>query len=720
MAKTDSKTTAPVPDHRLPRPTPTTPRPSRPSGRPAGPSAAPTSPTSTGAERPFYNLMMFPYPSAEGLHVGNMFAFTGSDIYGRFKRLQGLRRLRADRVRRVRHPQRELRDQGRHQPGDADPAEHRELPPPAPPHRRHVRLAPRAVAPPIPAYYKWTQWIFLQLFKAGKAYKKAAAVNWCPQRQDRAGQRAGHQRPLRALRHAWSSSGRWSSGSSGSPSTPTGCWPIWTTSRRWTGRRPRRHGAAQLARPLARARRSSSRRGDAGDVRGDDDPRLHHPRRHASSAPRSWCWRPSIRWWTAGSRPGPARRRSTRTARPPRRRTWCPARWASARRPASSPAATRRNPATGKQIPVWIADYVLMEYGTGAIMAVPGHDERDFEFATQVRPAHRPRRRAIRAPAPTRPLDDGRTPDNESGVLVNSGQFDGLTVPEAKRAITELAREQGAGKAVVSTACTTGASRASATGARRFPIIYCDEHGAVPVPGEGPAGDAPAHRGLPPGRHRHLTARAPRGVVPRALSRRAASRAGARPTSATPSSTRRGTTCAIPSTEFDDRPFDQARTQHVAAGAHLHRRQRARGAAPACTRGSSRMVLHDAGARSHFEEPYKKFRAHGLIVKDGAKMSKSRGNVVMPDEYIAQLGRRHLPDVPDVPGPVPGGRRLPRRGHQRAAAVPGQGLGAGGRRLPHARGRRGPARDAGQVPPDGEAGDRGHGGAALQHRRSRR
>ena len=76
-------------------------------------------------------------------------------------------------------------------------------------------------------------------------------------------------------------------------------------------------------------------------------------------------------------------RRWTRTARRPRRRTWSPARWASGRRPASSPAATRVNPATGQQIPVWIADYVLMEYGTGAIMAVPGHDERDFEFAAK-------------------------------------------------------------------------------------------------------------------------------------------------------------------------------------------------------------------------------------------------------------------------------------------------------------------------------------------------
>src|SRR6266576_2803643 len=105
------------------------------------------------AARPFYNLMMFPYPSAEGLHVGNMFAFTGADIYGRFKRLQGFdvfEPIGFDAFRR------QLRQFGamydwRHELSTTDPA-----------------------------YYNWTQWIFVQLFNAGLAYKKRAAVNWCP------------------------------------------------------------------------------------------------------------------------------------------------------------------------------------------------------------------------------------------------------------------------------------------------------------------------------------------------------------------------------------------------------------------------------------------------------------------------------------------------------------------------------------------------------------
>src|SRR6266705_3023832 len=130
--------------------------------------------------RPFYNLMMFPYPSAEGLHVGNMFAFTGADIYGRFRRLQGFDvfepmgfdafGIHSENfaIKREIHP-RILTAQN---------VEHfRE--------RQFKRIGNRfdwshELNTADPHYYRWTQWIFLQLFKAGLAERKAAPVNWCP------------------------------------------------------------------------------------------------------------------------------------------------------------------------------------------------------------------------------------------------------------------------------------------------------------------------------------------------------------------------------------------------------------------------------------------------------------------------------------------------------------------------------------------------------------
>src|SRR5438034_7171181 len=129
--------------------------------------------------RPFYNLMMFPYPSAEGLHVGNMFAFTGADIYGRFKRLQGF-----DVFEPMGFDAFGIHSENFALSVGTNPA----------------KLIPQNIdafgrqpkrfggtfdwvhdlSTTDPRYYKWTQWIFLQLLKAGLAFRKKAAVNWCP------------------------------------------------------------------------------------------------------------------------------------------------------------------------------------------------------------------------------------------------------------------------------------------------------------------------------------------------------------------------------------------------------------------------------------------------------------------------------------------------------------------------------------------------------------
>src|SRR6266571_1469114 len=129
--------------------------------------------------RPFYNLMMFPYPSAEGLHVGNMFAFTGADIYGRFKRLQGhdvFEPIGFDAFGI--HSENYALSVGTH------PA--KLIPQNIATFRRQLQRFGgmfdwrHELSTTDARYYKWTQWIFLQLFKAGLAFRKQAAVNWCP------------------------------------------------------------------------------------------------------------------------------------------------------------------------------------------------------------------------------------------------------------------------------------------------------------------------------------------------------------------------------------------------------------------------------------------------------------------------------------------------------------------------------------------------------------
>ena len=131
------------------------------------------------APRPFYTLMMFPYPSAEGLHVGNLFAFTGNDIYGRFQRLQGYNVFEPFGYDAFGiHSENFALKEGKH-PMDLIPRNIANF-------RRQLERSGLMVdwrytlSTTDPDYYKWTQWVFLQLFKSGLAYRKHAAVNWCP------------------------------------------------------------------------------------------------------------------------------------------------------------------------------------------------------------------------------------------------------------------------------------------------------------------------------------------------------------------------------------------------------------------------------------------------------------------------------------------------------------------------------------------------------------
>ena len=171
--------------------------------------------------RPYYNLMMFPYPSAEGLHVGNLFAFTGSDIHARFHRLQGhtvFEPLGYDAFGI--HSENFALKVGKH-PMELIPSNIANF-------RRQLDRAglmvdwDRSVDTTDPAYYKWTQWVFLQLYKRGLAYKKAAAVNWCGScktvlaNEQVEGGRASAVGP-------WWSSASSSSGSSASRSMRRGC-----------------------------------------------------------------------------------------------------------------------------------------------------------------------------------------------------------------------------------------------------------------------------------------------------------------------------------------------------------------------------------------------------------------------------------------------------------------------------------------------------------------
>jgi leucyl-tRNA synthetase len=597
------------------------------------------------AERPFYNLMMFPYPSAEGLHVGNMFAFTGADVYGRFKRLQGY-----DVFEPIGFDAFGIHSENYAIRLGINPAIL--IPQNIENFRRQLRRIGgmfdwrHELSTTDPRYYKWTQWIFLQLLKAGKAYKKRAAVNWCPYdktvlaneqvidgRCERCGtvveQRTLEQWFFRITDYADrlladlddKSKMDWSDSTT-------------TTQRNWLGRSE----GAELVFPIV----------------GPADRRIDGPT-DEWAAIRVYTTRADTVFGATFMVLAPEHPLvDALTTREQRAEIEAYRRAAASKDLVSRKVGDREktgiftggyavNPATGQEIPVWVADYVLMEYGTGAIMAVPGHDERDFEFAQKfglpivrvVAPDMSSRAERGILPAETdAPLDSAYT-DNESGILVNSGKFDGLPVPEAQRAVTAWLQSKGAGKAVVRYRLHDWCISRQRYWGPPIPIIYCDEHGAVPVPEKDLPVELPLvedftpdDSGISPLARHEQWYHAPCPVC---------GKRGRRETDVSDTFLDSAWYhLRYPSTEFDDRPFDPARTRkwlpvHSYIGGNEH------AVLHLLYARFITMVLHDLG-HLHFDEPYRKFRAHGLIVKDGAKMSKSRGNVVVPDEYIVRWG----------------------------------------------------------------------------------
>lgn len=580
-------------------------------------------PDLASAQRPFYNLMMFPYPSAEGLHVGNLFAFTGADVFGRFKRMQGYQVFEPMGFDAFGiHSENYALKVGMH-PGELIPRNIANFT------RQLTRMGgmfawEHVLSTTDPAYYQWTQWLFLTLHERGLAYKKKGAVNWCPScktvlanEQVIAGacERCGTAVEQRVLEQWYFRITDYVERLLGNLDDKSKM--DWSEStvlaqRNWIGRSE----GAELRFALSTGDVITVYTTRPDTIFGATFMVLapEHPLVDAITTPAQRAAVDAYRT-AAASRDLIARKVGDRD------------------KTGVDTGAVAINPATGTAIPIWVADYVLMEYGTGAIMAVPGHDERDFAFAQKF---GLPITRVVAAPG-----DDGAAPlaeayvDNVAGRMVNSAQFDGLTVPEAKRAITAWLAEGGHGKATVNYRLHDWTISRQRYWGPPIPIIYCDACGTVPVPVEQlpvvlpPIDDfKPDDSGVSPlARHEEWY------FVP-------CPRCGAR--------ARRETDVSdtfldsswyflrYPSTASGDAPFDPEVTRrwlpvdsYIGGNEHavLH----------LLYSRFITMVLHDAGML-HFEEPFARFRAHGMIVKDGAKMSKSRGNVVVPDTYIDQWG----------------------------------------------------------------------------------
>jgi leucyl-tRNA synthetase len=572
-----------------------------------------------GQEREkFYMLEMLPYPSGD-LHMGHVLNYTLGDVLTHFRRRHGLRVLRPmgwdsfglpaenAAIREGGHP-REITERNI-----------------ANIERQMHRLGwaidwDRVIAAHDPAYYRWTQWLFLRFFEKGLAYRKEAPVNWCPNDQtvlaneqviDGRCERCGAVVEARKMEQWFFRITAYADALLEDHATID--WPARTITiqRNWIGRS---EGAELLVRI---------------DELDADVP--------------VFTTRPDTVFGATGLVLAPEHPLvETLAERSPRRDEILEyARHSAAKRGEERAAAEEKtgvftglhaaNPATDEPIPVWVADYVLMEYGTGAIMVVPAHDRRDFEFAQRFGLEIR----QVVAPAEEEkaPARDAFVEHSEHEVLVNSGQFDGMPAPEGAREIVEWLGSLGRGRPAVSFRLRDwGFSRQRYWGAP-IPIVYCEKCGVVPVPDE----DLPVL--LP-----EVEDYRPKGKPPLAFNEEWLKVSC--PSCAGPGEREADTMDTFVDSSWyflrycdprnDEAPFSRELVdfwmpvdQYVggidhATGHLLYSRFFVK-------------VLNELGMVG-FREPFARLFHQGWVRQGGTKMSKSRGNVTAPDQLADMYG----------------------------------------------------------------------------------
>ncbi|HZI55888.1 MAG TPA: leucine--tRNA ligase, partial [Verrucomicrobiae bacterium] len=294
------------------------------------------------------------------------------------------------------------------------------------------------------------------------------------------------------------------------------------------------------------------------------------------------------------------------------------------------------NPFNDEKVPIWVANYILMDYGTGAIMSVPAHDERDHEFAEkyglEIRIVILPRRIG-EPPSPGQPESPILPYTEKDSLLINSGEFSQLSNLEAIEKMSTLAEQKGFGKRTVTYRLKDwGISRQRYWGTP-IPMLYCEKCGVLPVPEK----DLPVV--LPEQVDITLQGGSPLGRVPEFVNATCPKCGG---------SARRETDTMdtfvdsswyfyrYTNSQLADRPLDTATVdywfpidQYIGGVEHaiLH----------LIYSRFWTMFMRDLGM-VHNDEPATRLFTQGMVIKDGAKMSKSKGNVVSPDDMVAQFG----------------------------------------------------------------------------------
>ncbi len=561
----------------------------------------------------FYCLTMFPYPSGK-LHMGHVRVFTISDVIARYQRMQGKHVL---------------------QPMGWDafgmPAENAAIKHGVPPAEwtykniaemrgQFDRLGyaydwSREVTTCRPEYYRWEQWLFTRMFEKGLVYRKNSVVNWDPVDQtvlaneqviDGRGWRSDALVERREIPQWFMKTTAYADELLDELDRMPG-WPdsVKTMQRNWIGRSE----GVELS----------------FDVDGEDDPLTVYTTRpdtlmgvtymavaaeHPLAAKAAQD-NPDVAAFIEECLKTDAAEATLETME----------------KKGMPLGIYAIHPLTGDKVPLWVANFVLMSYGTGAVMAVPGHDERDWEFAKK----HGVEIKQVIAPADGSEIDIQEAVFIDKGVLVNSGEYDGMDYETAFNAIADYFELTGRGRRAVNYRLRDwGVSRQRYWGAP-IPIIYCDDCDAVPVPAE----DLPV---VLPEDVKVTGTGSPLKDMPEFVN------------------------VACPDCGKDARRETDTFDTFVESSWYFARYacpdsdtamldERAAYWMPVdqYTGGVEHAILHLLYSRffqrvmrdeglTEVSEPFANLLTQGMVLKDGAKMSKNKGNTVDPQELIAKYG----------------------------------------------------------------------------------
>ena len=416
----------------------------------------------------YYALVEFPYPSGQGLHVGHPRPYTALDIVARKRRMQGYNVLypmgwdafglptENYAIKNKIHPKIVTENNVKHFKDQL--------------HSLGYSFDwDREINTTDPKYYKWTQWIFLKLFKAGLAYKKEMPINWCTSCKvglaneevvNGVCERCGAP-VVRKVKSEWmlkitDYADKLIEGLNDVDYIER----VKVSQKNWIGRSTGAEVDFQIKDTEDKLRiyttRCDTLFGVTYMVVSPEHPYLDKYKDQIKN------WEEIVAYREQASRKSDFER----------------AELAKDKTGVAIDGLTAINPVNGKEVPIWVSDYVLMSYGTGAIMAVPAHDERDWEFAKKF---HLPISQVVAKNGEEVDVNEAAFTDVATGVLINSDFLNGLEVKDAKEKMIKFLEEKGIGQAKTNYKLRDWVFSRQRYWGEPIPIVHCDKCGYVPI-----------------------------------------------------------------------------------------------------------------------------------------------------------------------------------------------------------------------------------------------